>query len=354
MKMKSVLAVVCAAAVGGGTVAGISYKSKGFTDWTKETWLNTNQSEPTDEIENSGGINVSDTTENVGSKMSLAVKPLAASNTDDYGIDTYSMATSYTLTATIAPNTVTDSSVIWSIAWKNQSSSWAIGKSVTDYITLTDNGLTATVTLESAFAEQAIITVAVASDNNIKATCTVDYVERLSIPHGGGYMDIKRGYRGDYTDWEFSFDTFMDIKAISEYKGVGTKRGELTFDNLTISLSTTLQDYIKNNSGVSTSYFFFKTLTRDFSDGHVYSTKIGSPSEFWQINGSSEWNSKLYNAFIRGCNAGGKIRMSTTYTYSYGGTVVQTGQALGDFTVNTDGLAISATGVTLDNSSIVF
>ncbi len=361
MRMKHVIAVVCAALVGGGAVAGIAYKSKGFTDWTKENWLNSKHSEPTNETENYGGIDVSDTTEKVGSKMSLVAKPLAVSNTgytssdiDNYGVETYAMSASYTLTATIEPDTVTDSSLIWSIAWKNPSSSWASGKSVTDYITLTDNDSTATVTLKSAFGEQAIITVAAASNENATATCTVDYVQRLSLQHGNAYMDIKRIYQNQSMDFGFSFGESMNFKAISVYNSIGTQRGKLTFDKLEISLDSTLQDYIRNNSGVSTSSYYFRTLTRDFSSGLVTAVTVSSPNEFWQVNGASEWNTKILNAFVNGCKNGGTIRIGTTFTYTYNGTVVQTGQAFGDFTVNTNGLGIAATDVTLDNTSIVF
>ena len=81
----------------------------------------------------------------------LAVMPLAANG----GINQLS-EDSYTVTATILPASALQKAN-WAIAWKNGSSSWANGKSVADYVTLTvseENGLTATISCKKAFSEQ--------------------------------------------------------------------------------------------------------------------------------------------------------------------------------------------------------
>lgn len=86
------------------------------------------------------------------------------------------------LTAIVTPADATNKEVDWSVAWKNASSEWAIGKTVTDYVTIAataDGALTANLSCLQAFGEQVIVTVAVRSDNAISATATVDYEQRL-------------------------------------------------------------------------------------------------------------------------------------------------------------------------------
>ena len=87
-----------------------------------------------------------------------------------------------TVTATITPSDATNKEVDWSIAWKNSNSTWAKGKTLSDYLTLSptsDGALTATVTCKKAFGEQAIVTCKVRTDDTLTATCTVDYKQRV-------------------------------------------------------------------------------------------------------------------------------------------------------------------------------
>lgn len=84
------------------------------------------------------------------------------------------------LTATITPSSATYPNVEWTIAFKTPTSSWANGKKVTDYVSLTANGATATLSCKAAFAEQIIVTVTSIDNPSAKATCTVDYRKRVT------------------------------------------------------------------------------------------------------------------------------------------------------------------------------
>ena len=78
--------------------------------------------------------------------VSLSVKTMSAN-----GNEVNAMAeTSYTVTATIQPSTALQKAD-WSLSWKDGNSSWANGKTVTDYVTLSAEAgaVTATVTLVS-------------------------------------------------------------------------------------------------------------------------------------------------------------------------------------------------------------
>lgn len=90
----------------------------------------------------------------------------------------------YTLTATIGPSGAANQAVDWSVAWKNSSSSWANGKTVGNYVTITptsDGALTAKLKSSGqAFGEQIIVTVTSREDTSVKATATVDWYGKIS------------------------------------------------------------------------------------------------------------------------------------------------------------------------------
>ncbi len=94
---------------------------------------------------------------------------------------------SVTLTATVKPdNTAENTGVNWDIKWKNASSSWATGKSVTSYVTVTPSGdgyaesKTATLNNLQPFGEQIIVTATARDNPEVTASCNVDYAQKLT------------------------------------------------------------------------------------------------------------------------------------------------------------------------------
>ena len=89
----------------------------------------------------------------------------------------------YTLTATVNPDYAHNNAVDWSVGWKDSSSAWAQGKTVTDYVTVTptsDGALTAKLTSKGqAFGEQIIVTVTSRDNPSVSATATVDWYGRI-------------------------------------------------------------------------------------------------------------------------------------------------------------------------------
>ncbi|MBR7177541.1 MAG: hypothetical protein IKD26_04955 [Clostridia bacterium] len=86
------------------------------------------------------------------------------------------------ITATVTPADAIDQEVDWTIEWNNASSTWAKGKNVTDYVTVTptsDGALTANVACLQAFAEKVIVTVRLRSNTAFYATANVDYEKRI-------------------------------------------------------------------------------------------------------------------------------------------------------------------------------
>ena len=86
------------------------------------------------------------------------------------------------LTAIITPDDAIDKTVDWSVSWKDPLSSWASGKVVTNYVTVTpvsDGALQANVACLKAFGEQVIVTCTSRNNEAAKGTATVDYRKRI-------------------------------------------------------------------------------------------------------------------------------------------------------------------------------
>ena len=118
-------------------------------------WFDKKETPPTEQTE-TGFIVTPDEINGV----SLSVKAMSASAN---GVNALA-ENSYTVTATIQPATALQRAN-WSVAWKNGSSAWATGKTVTDYVTITpaeEGALTATLACVKPFSEQVILTVSAA------------------------------------------------------------------------------------------------------------------------------------------------------------------------------------------------
>lgn len=131
--------------------------------------------------DSTGGGEVS-TEAGVSHGIRLAAMKLASSEYEAYGVSEQA-ETAYTLTATITPADAANKKVDWTIAFKNASSTWATGKKVTDYATVTpsaDGALTAVVENVAAFGEQIIVKATSRDNTEAYATCTVEYLQRTT------------------------------------------------------------------------------------------------------------------------------------------------------------------------------
>lgn len=178
-----------------GSTAVVGAVSNGFQDWGRLSAPVQVQTNGTEEVKS--GFEVSNVQENGIRLMSATIDE---TNYEDYGISPLAES-AVTLTATITPSDATYKQVDWSVRWKNASSTWASGKTVTEYVTVattTDGAGTATVSCLKAFGEQ-IEVVATARDNTTRtATCTVDYRKRIT-----GLTQINITDEDEYRDTFF-------------------------------------------------------------------------------------------------------------------------------------------------------
>lgn len=119
--------------------------------------------------------------------MNLTATLLSSEEYEESGISPLAES-AYTLTATVYPEDAGNRAVDWLVEFVNAASTWASGKVVTDYVTVTptsDGSLTAGVVCKKGFGEQ--IRVRVTSRDNVAATaaCTVDYTKKVT-----GYTSV--------------------------------------------------------------------------------------------------------------------------------------------------------------------
>lgn len=252
-----ILAVLLVLVIAAGVV-GIGYVSDWFTDWTKFE-----QEQPADE-EQGGEEELPPVVDENGEAMesgtvyAMPSRMLYTSAATTAADGTTVSSSPITLEATITPDTATDKSVTWSVAFVNPSSEWATDKTVTDYVSVSSSGLTCTVTCHQAFGEQIKITVT--SNDNPEATdsCVVDYLKRIedvtfTLSNGVsvkerdelhspnedfGGSDTNPDYWATEVDWTFDGNGETLTYDIDVIEGVGTVSGNYSVSNVTFNLNS--------------------------------------------------------------------------------------------------------------------
>lgn len=137
---------------------------------------------------------------------------------------------SITVEAIVSPSDAFEKSVNWSAAFSNPNSAWATGKAVADYLTVTpasSGSAKATIKCLQPFGEQITVTVSSVSNPTIKASCTVDFLQRLKV------TSFNSKVIGDSLDIplnEVCFDRLLDT----------TKAFVFGYQNLAYTLSANL------------------------------------------------------------------------------------------------------------------
>lgn len=182
---KNAIAAVVAIVLAVVIVIACGIGSSWFTNSDIATWFNSwgkgEQTEQTEEETpaDEGGMHIG---ESAGSGISLMSAKIAAADFEEYGISPMAES-AQRLTATITPSNATNQKVNWTVEWKNANSTWAKGKTVTDYVTVTptsDGALTANVECKQAFGEQVQVVCTSRQNTEASATATVDYAKRIT------------------------------------------------------------------------------------------------------------------------------------------------------------------------------
>ena len=153
----------------------LSVLTKGFTDWRFGK-----EKPSVNDLNNN--VVVTPQEGNDGIRLMVEFQPgvTQEDNETDYESETL------TVTATVSPDNSADNTGLdWSMAFKNPSSAWATGKTLSDYMTLTPSGTDAagskkvSVKCLKPFGEQVVITATSQDNLEVTASCTADFAQRI-------------------------------------------------------------------------------------------------------------------------------------------------------------------------------
>lgn len=298
--------------------------------------------------EDSGGGEVS-TEAGVSHGIRLAAVKLASSEYEDYGVSPLA-ETAYTLTATITPADAANKAVDWTIAFKNASSTWATGKTVTDYATVTpsaDGALTAVVENVAAFGEQIVVKATSRDNTSAYATCTVEYLQRTT-----GY---SFGLHGN-----FHYEVSSTNTTASITPNFATSLEEVA--SLTVNKSTV---YTRENTDKAEYYTIkptaaFKTaITNAGLTASALKEYSGGVGDGYEEYFGSEWGAALYG------NDNAKKNKLITAISGYSGNAYEVimyesngGKQLATFNITLDASTIlgqkGVESIVIDETEIVF
>lgn len=258
--------------------------------------------------------------------------------------ETPTSTSTVTLTATITPADASNKTVNWAIAWKDGASTWATGKTVTDYATITPTttgALTATVECKKAFGEQIIVTATSAADTDVSASCTFDYAKRITgvtVTGGGTYSNLTVTCTGsNYKDAELSYSPV--------YSTVYTVEDKFTRSTPAFTPSSAWITQLKTK-GISTA-----ASTTVQSDSVIDMISIpmylgADLSKFLQEKGTK------WNAFVNAVNAINNAAVGSI-TFTYTGSYSKCAFTV-DLKLTKGTFALSATNIALNEGGHVF
>ncbi len=298
--------------------------------------------------------------------MKLTATPMTASADEDNYVNsdasTYANTNSYTLTATITPSNATNQSVDWSVAWNSASSTWASGKTVTDYVTVTpasDGALTATVTCKKAFGEKIKITVTSRDNSTYSANCVCDYSKKVV---GFTVQNYSRTYTNTFDSFSFTEKTDNLTLTVTNYyfRYYGFQES-LTYSDYTVDDTFTISYKSTINAGYK-SYLTAAGLTpkNDTIEGNF----VWGGAAFFYHSAALPNDTVIKNRSFCGfsdtqANQAVNIAKQHTNVAAYNWTITCTGtNSTYTYSVPVyfaaSSLTISATGVSLNNSSFLF
>ena len=344
-------------------------------------------------VEDEGGGSV--LTEGNGSGMKLAGAKLTSEEYESNGVSEQADSV-YTLTATITPANVTDPTVLWTAEWTNSASAWSNGKAVTEYLSLTPsaNTLTATLVCKKEFGEQAIITAKAKSNEDAAASCTVDYVKRITsvsitAPSKIAFSSSGNNYTvtatPNYGTGTLTPDTFTiaggtlvkNVKTTNSVHNSVPNQSAGTITTYTRSVVAKDLTFSGTGFSVTTPYAVFVSDTQTSSGSQLMRAEIGNPLKnhntflSWKQTSNdispcavlpsltypsvATLTSAYNNSFANnatGTNTDGTLTIQYTYSYrgnDYGSSSVSTGIAF-----DASGIVTVAETLGVDYEEIVF
>ena len=176
--------------------------------------------------ESGGMVIASDDSDGADKNVSLTAAKIERTEYDEYGIMPIAEE-AYTVTATVSGDGLTadQKNVTWSAAaFKDPSSSWATGKSVSDYVTTSPNGNQLTVQCLKPFGEQIIIKCTSSFNTAVSKDLTVDYKEKIEsiglVVQFENSINKMTGFvlgKNTTANWSWIFDGSLNTSFIGKF-----------------------------------------------------------------------------------------------------------------------------------------
>ena len=281
------------------------------------------------------------------SGISLASALIDPADYADYGVNALA-ETAGTITATITPSNATYKTLDWSVAWADASSSWATGKTVTDYFTVTpssDGATTATWQCLQNFGEPILVTATSQSNPDVSGTLQVDYVKRVS--------SVNASMPG--VD-NFTSETSYTLTPTPVYTD-GTLQGEFSVTDATIDLTDGFVEAIRDEMGMYGSRFSLTEEPINFAfDSEALTVELDLTypnNEFITPTGSglvTDLIPQQFDVAFAACAASYESTQAVLtfdYTYTYDSETYSSGTFTVNVMFNASTLTVGVTGINL-------
>ena len=296
-------------------------------------------------------------TEGEGNGIKLMSVKISPENYAEYGISPLA-DTAYQLTATIVPENATDKTVDWAIAWavppqhsggtigdEDPGSVWAMGKTVTDYVTVTptsDGALTANVECLKDFGAQVKVTVTSRDNSEVKANCLVDYTQKLQgVKATFGFTVLTDGMTK-------SFDLSQSGQPIESWTFDYTTSAYTIEDHyvtmVTLSFSEEGVSALESAIGAE-----FTWENDNISGGMPAFDKTFFDRVFVTADGAVSENAEQYNKLVAALSSGVTLFEAEVFTAGDYGTKTD----VYEIKVVSDGLKIRVEDMELDDTNII-
>ena len=323
--------------------------------------------------DNSFSINQTDNTNSgaiigEGSNNGIKLTSIVISK-DEYALYGVSALaeTAYSITPTVLPAEATNKNVILTVAFKNSSSSWAKGKNVTDYVTISKttvaSGDNFTVSCLKAFSEQIVITATAEEDDRIASTVTVDYLKKpLSV------TPVIKQNGVSVTD----IDIDRDSSSVEISPEIVWSDGTIEYDacyidiaiNYDSSFATAVREQASRPSYVMPTSNVSERLT---SDSYTFDTDRFSLLHFYGINPAvyavfdevvASWEGSIFTVYFTVTatvseSVGDPSDILNHYYYDESLTQSEVTGSLSVGVGSVD-LSVATTGIQFDNSALLY
>lgn len=297
-------------------------------------------------------------TEGEGNGIKLMSVKISPENYAEYGISPLA-DTAYQLTATIVPENATDKTVDWAIAWavppqhsggtigdEDPGSVWAMGKTVTDYVTVTptsDGALTANLECLKDFGAQVKVTVTSRDNSEVSANCLVDYTQKL--------QGVKATFGSTVLTYGMtkSFDLSQSGQPIEAWTFDYTTSAYTIEDHYVtmVTLSFAEEGVSALESAIGAEFIWEND---NVSGGMPAFDKTFFDRVFVTADGAVSENAEQYNKLVAALSSGVTLFEAEVFTAGDYGTKTD----VYEIKIVSDGLKIRVEGMELDDTNIIF